>query len=194
MAVAALVLGIVGAVFGLVPILGLVAFPLGILAVVFGFVGRRRSTGRGMALAGIITGALALVLAVVGVVIVQDAVEDIDAAFDDFDETLDEGATMEGGEEALDDEAAANFAEDPFGICTMTEDLSIDTFSRAGSLSAAGSMITDSDPQALKDAYITYQEESDAVNDVPLEDYTDEAEPMQAAANAKFEAAIAEVC
>lgn len=114
MAVAALVLGIVGAVFGLIPILGVIAFPLGLLAVVFGFIGRRKSTGKGMALAGIITGALALVLAVVGVVLVKDAVQDIDAAFDELGSAEgppEEGATMEGGEEALEDEAAANLAE-----------------------------------------------------------------------------------
>lgn len=52
MAEAALVLGVVGAVVGLIPILGLIALPLGVLAVIFGFIGRRRESMRGLALAG----------------------------------------------------------------------------------------------------------------------------------------------
>lgn len=71
--VAALVLGILGALIGVVPFLFIVAGTLGLLAVIFGFVGRARATRRqasngGMALAGAILGIVAMAGATWGVV------------------------------------------------------------------------------------------------------------------------------
>ena len=68
--VAALVLGILGLVGAWVPIVGIGGGVLGLVAVILGIVGRKRAargqaTNGGLALAGIITGALAVVLAVV---------------------------------------------------------------------------------------------------------------------------------
>jgi hypothetical protein len=88
MAVVALVLGIIGVLFGLIPLFFFIAIPCGVLALIFGFVGRRaakrRAAGhRGMALVGLILGIVAVGLGIVGVVIVGDAVEDVDSAFDD---------------------------------------------------------------------------------------------------------------
>jgi hypothetical protein len=76
-AVASLVLGIVGVVLGFFPAIGLI---LGILAVVFAFVGFKRAeltgAGRGLAIAGLVLGALAtlfglLILVVLGGVATQ---------------------------------------------------------------------------------------------------------------------------
>lgn len=177
MAVAALVLGIVGSVFGLIPILGLIALPLGILAIIFGFVGRKRSIGRGMALAGILTGALALLLAVIGLVIVRGAVKEIDSAFDDLDQA---------------NEPDGNAGEGALPICGFVADLPIDPFRRSGALSAAGGTITDSYPASVKDAYERFKAESDAAFDQLGQG--GDAESAQAAANARFEQAIDEVC
>lgn len=86
---AALVLGIIGAVSGLVPLLFWLAGILGILALVFGLVGRSRAkrgqaTNKGLATTGAVLGLVSLVLSVVGVVItvtaVGDAVNEIDKA------------------------------------------------------------------------------------------------------------------
>lgn len=83
MAVAALVLGILGLLTGLVPILALFAVAMGILAVVFGFAGRRKvkrgqtASGSGMATAGLILGVLAVLLGFVGFSIVNDAFTDL---------------------------------------------------------------------------------------------------------------------
>lgn len=83
-AVTALVCGIVGAVFGLIPFTFIIAVVLGLLALVFGILGRRRAkrepaAGRkGMALAGAILGAIALTLGVIGAVIVDEAVTELD--------------------------------------------------------------------------------------------------------------------
>jgi hypothetical protein len=73
--VAALVLGIVGLVFSLVSVpvicLWAVALPCDILGVVLGGVGRRRRTaGRGMALAGIICGGIGILIFLAEVVVV----------------------------------------------------------------------------------------------------------------------------
>lgn len=87
MAVASLVLGLIGLLAGLVPLLFFIAFPCGVLAVVFGFVGRRNAvrrptTGKGMAIAGLVMGVLGLVLGVVGLVVLNKAVDEIGETLD----------------------------------------------------------------------------------------------------------------
>ncbi|OLF08296.1 DUF4190 domain-containing protein [Actinophytocola xanthii] len=63
----ALVLGLVGAAVGLIPLLGVAAIVLGALALVFGLLGWSRSqkqlaTNKGMAVTGTVLGAIALTL------------------------------------------------------------------------------------------------------------------------------------
>ncbi|WP_406476964.1 DUF4190 domain-containing protein [Streptomyces platensis] len=77
--VAALILGIIGALSGIPMILFWLAGPLGVLALIFGLVGLSRAkkgqaTNKGVAVTGTILGALALVLAVVGVIVTVLAV------------------------------------------------------------------------------------------------------------------------
>jgi uncharacterized membrane protein len=85
MAVAALVLGIVGVVLGLVPLTGFIALICGILALVFGFAGYGRAKKgapyKTMAIWGIALGGAAIVLGIIGLTIVADVVEDIDRQF-----------------------------------------------------------------------------------------------------------------
>jgi hypothetical protein len=95
LAVAALVLGIIGVLSGLIPLFFLGAWACGALALIFGLTGRRRPAKKGMATAGSILGVAALVLGTIGVVIVVNAVDDVDDALTDFDESM--------GEEALGD-------------------------------------------------------------------------------------------
>ncbi len=87
MAVASLVLGIVGTVFGLIPLTAFIALICGVLAVVFGLVGLRKARsgapGKGMAVAGVVLGSIAFVLAVVGLVILNNVVTDLEAMGDD---------------------------------------------------------------------------------------------------------------
>ena len=91
MAVAGLVLGIIGLLFGLIPLTFFIALPCGILGTIFGFAGRRRAkrgaTGKGMATAGLITGIIAIGLGIAGVMIVNDAAEDLER---DLNEISDE--------------------------------------------------------------------------------------------------------
>ncbi len=85
LAVAALTLGIIGAFFGLIPFTCFHAWILGTLALSFGLVGRgKKYMGyrRKMATAGAVLGVICLALGVIGLVIVGNAVEDLDKCFD----------------------------------------------------------------------------------------------------------------
>jgi hypothetical protein len=79
---AALVLGIVGAVVGLIPLLGIIAIPCGILAIIFGIVGIRRRARKGFAIAGLATGVVALTFGILGLVIVNNAFDDLKVCTD----------------------------------------------------------------------------------------------------------------
>lgn len=79
MPVAALVLGIVGLVLSLVPCLGMYAMPLTVLAIVMGVLGRKKPTGKGMALAGMICGIIGTLIAgwwIYAYLTVKDAAKD----------------------------------------------------------------------------------------------------------------------
>ena len=86
LAVAALVLGIIGVLSGLIPLLFFFAWVLGVLAFVFGWLGRTAvkrdpsRSGRGQAIAGVILGAIAVVLGVVGIVIVAGVFSSVNRA------------------------------------------------------------------------------------------------------------------
>jgi hypothetical protein len=79
---AALVLGIVGVWVGLIPLLGIIALPLGVLAVIFGIIGIRRKARKGLAIAGLATGAVAIVFAIIGLAIVNKATNALSNCFD----------------------------------------------------------------------------------------------------------------
>ncbi|MFG2628720.1 DUF4190 domain-containing protein [Streptomyces sp. NPDC048473] len=90
--IAALVLGVIGAVSGLIPFLFWLAGILGVIALILGLAGRGRAkrgeaTNKGMATFGAVLGLISLILAVVGAVItfkaVDDAVNDLNKAVSD---------------------------------------------------------------------------------------------------------------
>jgi vacuolar-type H+-ATPase subunit I/STV1 len=83
LAIAALVCGIIGVLAGLIPFTFFLAFILGVLALVFGLIGRgaakrREGAGSKQAIAGAILGGLAVILGVVGVVILVNVINDTD--------------------------------------------------------------------------------------------------------------------
>ncbi|MGW2088437.1 DUF4190 domain-containing protein [Streptomyces sp. NPDC001880] len=90
--IAALVLGVIGAVSGLIPFLFWMAGILGLIALVLGLAGRGRAkrgeaTNKGVTTFGAVLGLVSLILAVVGAVItfkaVDDAVNDLNKAVSD---------------------------------------------------------------------------------------------------------------
>jgi hypothetical protein len=87
--IAALVVGIVSAVFGLVPLLALFALAGGIVALVLGLVAarnqKRAGAPRGMARAGWILGAVAVVLGVIGFAIVNQAVDNLESDLNEIE-------------------------------------------------------------------------------------------------------------
>lgn len=72
-ATAALTCGIIGMLIAWIPFVVVAGIVLGVLALVFGIKGVRRAasvgSGRGMAITGIVTGSLTLLLAIIGVVL-----------------------------------------------------------------------------------------------------------------------------
>ncbi|MBB4699959.1 DUF4190 domain-containing protein [Sphaerisporangium siamense] len=79
--IAALVLGIIGTLTGLIPLLFFIAGTLGLLAVIFGFVGRGRAgkgiaSNGGVALSGAILGLISMGLATWGLVVTVNVVSD----------------------------------------------------------------------------------------------------------------------
>ena len=85
--VAALVLGIIGAVTGATMIGFFIAFPTGVLAVIFGAIGRARSkrgeaSNKTMATWGFWLGIVSLVLSVIGLLVVIHIVRDHNACVD----------------------------------------------------------------------------------------------------------------
>ncbi len=94
LAVAALVCGIVGAVFGLIPFTFWLAWILGVLATVFGAVGRRKADRepeagrRSMATAGLILGIVSIALGIVGVVVLTTLINDVGNGFDELQRCL----------------------------------------------------------------------------------------------------------
>lgn len=98
MSTAALVLGILGVLTGLIPLLFFIAFPLGVLALVLGLIaytrGRRLGVGQGRA--GSWLGGIAVVLSIVGLAIVADAFDDLDDATNGSRGNPDEPAVSSG--------------------------------------------------------------------------------------------------
>jgi hypothetical protein len=80
LATAAMVLGIIAVCTGLIPILGMIALPCGVLAVIFGLIGLKRR--KGFAITGLVTGLLGFILAICGLVIVNNAINHVDKCFD----------------------------------------------------------------------------------------------------------------
>lgn len=60
-ATAALVLGIIGLVIGIIPFIGWFMLPLWILAIVFGYLGRKKTIKQGLATTGMVLGIITFV-------------------------------------------------------------------------------------------------------------------------------------
>jgi lysylphosphatidylglycerol synthetase-like protein (DUF2156 family) len=94
MAVTALVCGIVGAVFGLIPWTFWLAWILGIIAIVFGALGRRREERepaagkRSMATAGLVLGIVAIALGIIGVIVLATFIHHAASTLNDLNDCL----------------------------------------------------------------------------------------------------------
>jgi len=86
--VTAIVAGIFGVIFGLIPLTFFLAWAFGIVALVVGIMAYRRAkaVGHKQGRAGIVIGAIAIVLGIIGVVIVSDAFDDLDEDLTCIDE------------------------------------------------------------------------------------------------------------
>lgn len=146
MAVAALVLGIGGALLGLIPIFGLFAIIAGILGVVFGVVGRRRvkqgetSGGKAMATWGLSLGAIGIALGVIGMVIVGDAFNQLEQDLDDISQDLENIGTIDDVRIELD----GCFSDGASGTVINGHDTSVDVSIEVYFYDSAGTQVDSS--------------------------------------------------
>jgi hypothetical protein len=76
--ITALVLGIVAAVFAIIPIVGFIAFILGPLAVIFGVIGlTRKFAKKGTSIAGMILGVVSVIIAIIVTAIISAAANSV---------------------------------------------------------------------------------------------------------------------
>lgn len=106
MAIAALVLGIVALIFAFIPLLGaFVAIPVGIVAIVLGILARGRAkrtgTGGGLAMGGLITGIIGIVVALLWGLFLAGWVWQVERELPEFIEELEQFEDVEipGGDE-----------------------------------------------------------------------------------------------
>jgi apolipoprotein N-acyltransferase len=76
--VAAMILGIIGALFGLIPLTFFVAIVCGVLALVLGLLARKHGMGK----AGVVLGVIAVALGIWGAVIVNQAAHEFNKDVD----------------------------------------------------------------------------------------------------------------
>jgi hypothetical protein len=84
--ITALILGIIGVLTGMIPLLFWLAAVLGIIALVMGIIGTRRAkqgyaSNPRMSIVGAVLGGVTLVLSVIGYLVVVDAFEDVDEEY-----------------------------------------------------------------------------------------------------------------
>ena len=79
---AGFVLGLIGLLFSFIPVIGVVAWPLVILGIVFSAVGmskasKGRATNKGLAIAGLVVSIVGLIICIVWAVAFSDAADDL---------------------------------------------------------------------------------------------------------------------
>ena len=93
--VTAMVLGIVAAVLAFIPCIGWLGFIPGVLAIIFGALSLKKvnageADGKGMSIAGLVCGLVAVIINIAMIVIFAGAVAAVGVAIDDYDSVMDE--------------------------------------------------------------------------------------------------------
>ncbi|GAA4876844.1 DUF4190 domain-containing protein [Saccharopolyspora cebuensis] len=93
LALTSMILGIIGVVLSFVPVIGMVSWVLGPLAVIFGIIGIRKQIGKGQALAGLITGGIAIVVCIVWTVMTVVTVQQVDQDLQQYSSCIENAQT-----------------------------------------------------------------------------------------------------
>jgi hypothetical protein len=119
LAIAALVLGILAIPPSFIPIISLLSWPLAVLALIFGIIAlvgaSKRGTSKGLPIAGLVLGAVAVLACGLTTFVLASAVNEVDKAVSDLsgentDKLLEEDVTVEIG--------AFSAATDEYGLVT----------------------------------------------------------------------------
>jgi hypothetical protein len=89
---ASLVLGIIDALIAIIPILGMYAIPFAALALIFGFLGRSKPKGKGLAIAGIVLGLIGIGLGGWQYSLYRKAKEELTNPKSNFNKAVDKAA------------------------------------------------------------------------------------------------------
>lgn len=107
------VLGLVGLIFSFIPLIGVIAWPLVILGLIFGILGINRAnkgaaTNKGLAITGTVLSAIGLVVCILWAAAFGSAANDINRNMQQFDQQLNQGqpAVPQTGNSPADDAAA----------------------------------------------------------------------------------------
>lgn len=108
--ITALVLGIVAVVIAFIPIMGMGAFFLGPLAIIFGIIGlMRKGRRRGTSIAGLVLGVVGVIIAIIVTVITAAFVDGVSKGIDDVDEQLNKEVSVEYIANVTKGEASVNY-------------------------------------------------------------------------------------
>lgn len=122
--IAAMVLGIIALVFGFIPFIAALSFFLGPLAVVLGIIAFIKRRGRGQGIAGVITGAIGAIVALIGFALTGAFFAAVDEEVQNSEDTTN---NSEENEQAPEDDAADTADEASSEDESSTEDAEEDT-------------------------------------------------------------------
>lgn len=120
--VAALVLGIIGFIFSFIPIINNVAFVLGILAVAFSIVSLVKRKSAGMAIAGVVTGVLAIIITIAMQATASKALNEVSKGLEQMSDSIND-MSGENTEDIL-----KNTLEVTFGTFEIKKDDFLDSY------------------------------------------------------------------
>ena len=117
LAVAALIIGILGMLLALIPVIGLLGGFGGLVAIILGFIARGKvkkgtGAGGGMAMGGIITGILAIVISIAWMVALFAGFQFFGQPFQNFAECVEETGDPDFCEEQLEEDIFDRFLSD----------------------------------------------------------------------------------
>ena len=147
MAIGALICGILSLPVSFIPFVNIMAIILGLVAIVLGFLARRKATGKGLAMGGIIAGAVGVLISIIVIVVTVVALGSVAQQAGQIGETLNAPVQVDMSATAADGTAQLSYG----AVASLTDDSFSGSWSKSETLqgSDVGVMVTvTADPSA----------------------------------------------